>query len=511
MGIDGINNNGQVSWSSFLNAVEDASKAGKLGDVSVKKEGSEITFSVNENEGMRAVTFSFPELDVPEIIDQAAIDSLVTKLTASNDLQLNDEQAQALKERLTALYPQFVNDIAAEAESSTSSTSGVFFNLYQLMVLLAEVAQELRDSTREIRQAESETIANSIQNQADKQRSAALTGLITGVILGAVQLTISVGCTISQASGFKNQLAAQKNEGLSQAQANLKMAEMQSAPQDATANYNKLADQLGSAKAQHVLDSFNDSQAAKTTYSNSQQRVQTLEARKAELTAKQAAHEADPAKPALTEAEQTELHGMDQQITDAKVQMEDARQNYCAALKSEASQARTAYNDAKHAAENPPAGTTKADIEALQSAKAEAQVRAEFAEAYAAKELSVVQTGQEKALALDNAKAEYRLAESRVEHTAGYLMARHRSDMSRTVHDITNATINMGQSILQSITSMINAEATRMGAEQKEAEEQLDEVKDLFQGAGDLSNAVLQLMQAIQQSENDSMQEAIRA
>ena len=33
MGIDGIGGNGQVSWSSFLNAVEDASKAGKLGDV----------------------------------------------------------------------------------------------------------------------------------------------------------------------------------------------------------------------------------------------------------------------------------------------------------------------------------------------------------------------------------------------------------------------------------------------------------------------------------------------
>ena len=58
---------------------------------------------------------------------------------------------------------------------------------------------------------------------------------------------------------------------------------------------------------------------------------------------------------------------------------------------------------------------------------------------------------------------------------------------------------------------MMNAEATSMAADQKAAEEELDEVKDLFQGAGDLANAVLQLMQGVQQSENDSMQETIRA
>ena len=69
----------------------------------------------------------------------------------------------------------------------------------------------------------------------------------------------------------------------------------------------------------------------------------------------------------------------------------------------------------------------------------------------------------------------------------------------------------MLQGMTQNITGMINAEATKKGAEQEQQKDQLDQVKDLFQQAQSLIDSVVQLMQAVAAAESQSMRDAIQA
>ena len=55
------------------------------------------------------------------------------------------------------------------------------------------------------------------------------------------------------------------------------------------------------------------------------------------------------------------------------------------------------------------------------------------------------------------------------------------------------------------------ADATAEGVEQTQHNEQLDQIKDLFQQAETVVQAVVQLMQAVLSAENESLMEAIRA
>ena len=70
---------------------------------------------------------------------------------------------------------------------------------------------------------------------------------------------------------------------------------------------------------------------------------------------------------------------------------------------------------------------------------------------------------------------------------------------------------NMLQSMTQSISGMINSEATRMGAEKEKEQEQLDQTKDLFSQAQSVVDAAIQLMNAVRSAETQSMRDAIQA
>ncbi|MGN0891209.1 MAG: hypothetical protein ACI4W7_06110, partial [Candidatus Spyradenecus sp.] len=310
--------------------------------------------------------------------------------------------------------------------------------------------------------------------------------------------------TTKQLSTEHSKLLA-ANEQLPKAQNELVYLQDKKAAVEAEIQQNP---QAATAEKQTQLQSLNEKIDAK------QAEIQQLQQNKADATAKidqlqpqKAEQQAavDQAQGRVTQAEQ-ELEAMRQQngdvasgeqdLTKAEKQMEDDRKAYVAALKSEASQARSAYEDAL--ANNSP------------EAK-ELQQRAELAEAYAAKELSGVLTGEEKSTAITEANNAYKQADALLTHSEKFQTAQYNSDRARAFNDLVGVLGNLGNTLIRGAADMMNAEATAMGADQKEAEEALEEVKDLFQGAGDLANAVLQLMQGVQQSENDSMQEAIRA
>lgn len=844
MGIDGINNS-QVSWQSFLTNVQNAEASGKIGEVKQQRVAQSANLTVEEGRTTREVATSVPTLSAPDGADAFGLATLSDKLSGENPFSLSDAQVARLQQTLNEQMSALQSAATSAGVSVTSSSSGgVFFNLYQLMTLLASVAQQLRDSTREIRSAESQAIQTSILNQAEQQKAAALTGLIIGAVCCALQVGATIGGLVKQGKAFSDQMSAHGQSGIGRAQADLKMAEMQASAPDAAKHYRALANKLGGEKAQQILDTFDGSKqagenftAAKTLLghletrkqalgnvqaqlatpeqltaarteltaarageataqqeltaaqdalkgtetrmsetsanlqtiaerlpkaqaevnylqeqkatvdaqiqelsarnvgkpgdqitnaqqqitesqaridtatakltgvkgeltqvegqirsaegnlealgqriSNAQTELQGLQTQKADLEAglrQSEAALADKANPLPPEAKQrleaslaqqkaqiadvqrqidakgaeihdmqsmqrteqaklTELQGQRENLTSnidtleteieiagqnrtmaegslsnaeadflsqeanqakidslrvkseqlqgrietrqaevatlqeqqgrmtsqmdelqtlkanqtaqvtqaqenltaaqgrvetaqknlqtlnerneaalierdipqAQKRMEDTRQAYKAALQSEASQARSDYERAQAAVDNPPEG---ADVADLKQTAAQMKERAEFAEAYAAKELTGVLTGEEMTEALSDAKAKFQSAESLFAHSEKFLRAQHASDRARALSDLVGVLGNFGQSMAQSVSGMMNAEATEMAVRQKAAEEELNQITDLFQGAGDLSNAVLSLMQAVQQAENESMQEAIRA
>jgi hypothetical protein len=70
---------------------------------------------------------------------------------------------------------------------------------------------------------------------------------------------------------------------------------------------------------------------------------------------------------------------------------------------------------------------------------------------------------------------------------------------------------NLGQTLVRGGADMAMADATAKGADEKKAEEQLAETKDLMTSFQDVIEKALQLLQAVQQAENQSMHEAIQA
>lgn len=81
----------------------------------------------------------------------------------------------------------------------------------------------------------------------------------------------------------------------------------------------------------------------------------------------------------------------------------------------------------------------------------------------------------------------------------------------RAYSDIASAGGSALQSAVHGMTELVNAKATAKSADRQEAEEQLEQIKDIFSQSQDVINKVLQLMSAVIQAETQSMRDAIHA
>jgi flagellar biosynthesis/type III secretory pathway chaperone len=134
-----------------------------------------------------------------------------------------------------------------------------------------------------------------------------------------------------------------------------------------------------------------------------------------------------------------------------------------------------------------------------------------YAEAYVAKELAQVSTTQQIKADLNTAQANFNQATAIMQQDLNYLKGVHMDTRSRAFGDMISAIGNVGQSCVSSITEMLRAEATEMGATQQESQEMLDQAKDLFNQCQSLIDSVLQLMDGVLQAEVQSMRDAIQA
>ncbi len=564
-------NASMVKWGNLLNKLSEADGADAVKFSEVDRS---LIFTATVDGTDTQIAVRIPDdLDLPGEVDEAAIASLVEKLS-DESLGLTDEQVQAFKKQITKLYKDMST---ALSNVQSTSTGKVMFDLYKLMALLVEVGQVQRDSARELRTAQSAQIQNAIQSQADTQRAAAMVGLIVGVVCGAISAIVSGIMLGLQAASFKSQLNTARSSGTDAAQTNAQMTkgadnaahanaqlqktEAQVGPETATRVKNDVKAQVGekeqayagakneAAEAQRTLDTaqrdFDTASADRTqkqTALRDAQRANQAARVEAEIPqgktaarakfeyVRQCAQDGTPANEqklakfdAAIKAEndmsaattalahapsEQEIGNKQAAVTDARAALDAANQKvestrleYRAALQSAADTYTDRYNAAV-ANDGPNSDAAKAARNDMRMARA-------FTESKLNEE--GVTTAVERRADVAAAEDAVDKASQRLNNNTDYKKALHRIERYSGINAVNTAIANMLQGMSQNISAMMNSEATRQGAEEKQEQEQLDQTKDLFTQAQSLIDSVIKLMQAVAAAESQSMRDAIQA
>ena len=281
MSIQVNGNAGAVNWDALLS---------KLGEVTKTTGADGVTGSTNVTitttvDGVETpVTIRIPDdLDIPETVDQSAIDSLCAKLSADKSLNLSDEQIKQFHDMLTETLTKTLN--AMPKGSAQSAARRAMFDLYKMMALLVEVAQKQRDATREMRLSENLSIQKSILNQADAQRQAAVTGMIAGAICCTLQIGFTFWALAQQGKAFKAQLGTEKTARLDVEGKNVDLMKAANNQGNADKQLAKVRAEIGGKPSiseantvrGHVEGSFNSSaelRDAQTKFNNARDMVQ---------------------------------------------------------------------------------------------------------------------------------------------------------------------------------------------------------------------------------------------
>ncbi len=104
----------------------------------------------------------------------------------------------------------------------------------------------------------------------------------------------------------------------------------------------------------------------------------------------------------------------------------------------------------------------------------------------------------------------YETAMSMMKTDQAYIQATRTEGRWSNILSINMATGNMLSGIAQSISQIMQSEATRQGAEQQEAQENLNMAKEIFDQAQKIIDSVRQLMVGVLQSENQSISQIVQ-
>ena len=601
-------NAGAVSWDALL---------GKLGEVT-KTEGADgvagstnVTITQTVDGVETPVTIRIPDdLDIPETVDQAAIDSLCQKLAADTSLNLTEEQIKLFHDTLSETLTKTL--AAMPKDSAQSNIRRAMFDLYKMMALLVEVAQKQRDATREMRLAENLAVQKSILDQAAAQRSAAVTGMIAGAICCALQSAATFISLYQQAKAFNAQLGTEKTAGLDVASKNVDLMKAANNQGNADKQLAKVQQQIGgkpSLTKGHSVRSevetgfdnsaeFRNAQAKFTETQNALQKSNTMQVtadalgRNAETVtsadvaaldapefadvktavAKLDAYKAelakldniqglsaedkaffikqmtdpnasesidatnrmldlrqqfpqlndvnlttDPSHATLVENVRTACDGAYAKFAEKtgrlKVDLETAKQNLRAQIKLEVQKFESSYDSALKDYNEAIKTGSKADIKAAEAKLEKAQNQLTYARAYGnAKLMQPGLTDSKAHLAdVEEARGRYLSTQQTRANSVDYINASNTITKAQAYNSLIAAIGGFGQNFVQNWSQLLNAEATKMGAQQKKSEEELDQTKDLFNQAEELVNNVVQLMNAVRQAEMQSMRDAIQA
>jgi hypothetical protein len=198
---------------------------------------------------------------------------------------------------------------------------------------------------------------------------------------------------------------------------------------------------------------------------------------------------------------------------NGKAAVETARVEYRNAIKGDITRYENEFEIARHDVDNITKDTPKAEADATRAKFTAAENKLKFARAKGFDKLAQpgITTENEYFQDVRDATDKVTLVDNARQNTTEYKNAQRTIDRTNTAISITNMVGNSFQSMINSVTQMQQADATRMSADQKKSEEELDQAKDLFSQAQTLIDSAIQLMQAVAQAETQSMRDAIQA
>ena len=492
MSIQGIEN-GSVDWSAVLGkALSDKGIGAADNGTSVVLDGDNVTISVRDPASGEAVsrTLELPTLR-PDSVEAGATNFLLTTADEIDQLA-GGLQALAQETGETAPAP---GASAPSPDVRTTDAQKALFSIYELMNLMQQIAQQQRDSAREIRLTELQSEVASIKSQAAHQRQAALYGMIVSAVTTAVQGAMLFGTSVASVKGLQKLDQTGAGQGLSQAKADVKTLEtaLQS-PSDATAHATAVAGKSSDTVKTNVDGRLSDVTAAKG-------RLET--AQKALADAPADAENRAQLEQAVTDAKAA--YG--QKLNDALAKM-DADYGRAA----EATKAAEGKYVSGHSLKHPV--NTRANYKAMGEAQ-QAQsalgsertlLRAKVAEAKA-------QLGDVEGLTADLAAARggVKVAETVLKTDPGYHLASSNPAASGAYQQLTQMIGTVGQGLAQLVQANEEAKGTEEQAAQKELEARRQETNDLFQQAQELISNVRELLKAVIQAESQSVEQIIRA
>ena len=197
----------------------------------------------------------------------------------------------------------------------------------------------------------------------------------------------------------------------------------------------------------------------------------------------------------------------------ASVELEAAKANLRAQTKLEIQKYEDSYGNALQEYNDATKNGTKAEIAAASQKLDTAAAELKYARALGnAKLMQPDVTDAQTHLAdVNEATAAYQAAQTTRANSVDYIKASNTITKAQAVNNLIAAIGSAGQSFIQNLTQMQQADATAQGALSKKSEEELDQTKDLFNQALTLVDSIVKLMQAVRAAEAQSMRDAIQA
>ena len=537
----------QGNWGELADLIK-AGDTNATGTTSVRMSDTKITVIVNDGSTTQSVSISIPDLGAMYVEpDQEALQSIADKildvadsLAAAGSISADGTYGPELMASIVRLQATVV-DVVNESKPSkfappwatgpsvnSMNTSKVLFDLFALMALMVEVAQKQRDTSREIRQAENLEIQNSIQRQAEEIRAAAAISLAFGIVSAVISGAMSATSMIMQARAFSQQTAATRQTNVP-AQ-DLKTAQLATTPDAAKANLKtvetKMPDvrdrvQNANLDASDELTFGESTELFKGKIQAADIEIKDAKAQQAQLGKELAQLKQDGASEDVIKAKQTAYDQAGERVSKATMARSELEHEFFGKLdlKVRSNDAKIATNEDRIAADKAALKSARGE----EAAKLKAEIKTLSAEnkrlgqdnvylraVTADLKAQYASTGL-KQVDLVNAQSRYDSAKQALQLDEKFTRSQQMMNrwmgiqqLSMTLSQVTNSTGSM-------ISEMVRANSTMEGVEQTRHNEQLDQIKDLFQQALSVVQAVIQLMQAVLSAENDSLMEAIRA
>lgn len=196
-----------------------------------------------------------------------------------------------------------------------------------------------------------------------------------------------------------------------------------------------------------------------------------------------------------------------------RVDVEVAKENFRAQTKLEVQKFEDAYDAELKNYNEVSKNGTKAEIAAAETKLQTAADELKYARALGNSKLMGPDVTDAKTHLADveEARVKYQSAQQTRANSIDYIKASNTINNAQATNNLIAAIGGFAQGFIQNLTQYQQAEATKMGAEQKKSEEELDQTRDLFNQAEELVNSVVQLMNAVRQAETQSMRDAIQA